>query len=209
MTGTIAPTDYEWYRALESGGPHEEVNFWRPSAERRFRADRFSPFLFELKAPHNAICGYLTPMRWDLTRGEGRRAMAHEPHVAASSAEMVPGRLSWHTRGIHARPVGTGRLVQGPAAGTFGGVAPLPNRRTSSYHRFVQFDRIKIVPGVCEGRPTIRGLRLTVEFVLKLLGDGYTADDIVREYPELERKDVFQAAKYGAWLASQRTSAVA
>ena len=48
-----------------------------------------------------------------------------------------------------------------------------------------------------------------VEFVLKLLGDGYTADDIVSEYPELERHDVFQAAKYGAWLASERTSAVA
>lgn len=36
MTGTIAPTDYDWYRALKGSGPHEEVNFWRPSAERRF-----------------------------------------------------------------------------------------------------------------------------------------------------------------------------
>jgi uncharacterized protein (DUF433 family) len=70
-------------------------------------------------------------------------------------------------------------------------------------------DRIRVVPGVCEGRPTIRGLRITVEFVLKLLGDGYTADEIVREYPELEREDVLQAARFGAWLASQRTSAIA
>ena len=71
------------------------------------------------------------------------------------------------------------------------------------------FDRIKLVPGVCEGRPTIRGLRFTVEFVLKLLGDGYTADEIVSEYAELEQEDVYQAARYGAWLASERTSAVA
>jgi uncharacterized protein (DUF433 family) len=70
-------------------------------------------------------------------------------------------------------------------------------------------DRITVVPGVCEGRPTIRGMRITVEFLLKLLGDGYTADDIVREYPELEREDVYQAARYGAWLASDRTVAVA
>ena len=56
------------------------------------------------------------------------------------------------------------------------------------------------------GRPTIRGLRYTVEFVLKLLGDGYTADHITREYPELEREDVLQAARYGAWLASERSS---
>jgi uncharacterized protein (DUF433 family) len=35
------------------------------------------------------------------------------------------------------------------------------------------------------------------------------ADDIVREYPELEKDDVYQAARFGAWLAGQRTSAVA
>jgi uncharacterized protein (DUF433 family) len=69
-------------------------------------------------------------------------------------------------------------------------------------------DRIKVDPAVCEGKPTIRGLRITVDFVLKLLGDGYTADDIVREYPELEKEDVYQAAKYGAWLASEKTSVV-
>lgn len=71
------------------------------------------------------------------------------------------------------------------------------------------FDRIKIDPEVCQGKATIRGMRITVDFVLKLLGDGYTADDIVREYPELEREDVYQAAKYGAWLASEKTSLIA
>jgi uncharacterized protein (DUF433 family) len=70
-------------------------------------------------------------------------------------------------------------------------------------------DRIKVDPTVCEGKPAIRGMRITVDFVLKLLGDGYTADDIVREYPELEKEDVYQAAKYGAWLASEKTSAIA
>lgn len=70
-------------------------------------------------------------------------------------------------------------------------------------------DRVQVTPGVCEGRPTIRGLRITVDFVLKLLGDGLTAADIVRDYPELEEGDVYQAAKYGAWLASEKTSAVA
>lgn len=70
-------------------------------------------------------------------------------------------------------------------------------------------DRIRVTPGLCEGRPTIRGLRITVDFVLKLLGDGLTAAEIVKEYPELEEDDVYQAAKYGAWLASEKTSAVA
>jgi len=52
-------------------------------------------------------------------------------------------------------------------------------------------------------------MRITAEFVLKLLADGYSADEIVREYPELEKDDVLQAARYGSWLAGQRTSAVA
>jgi uncharacterized protein (DUF433 family) len=70
-------------------------------------------------------------------------------------------------------------------------------------------DRIKVDPDVCGGRPTIRGLRITVDFVLKLVGDGYTADEIVKLYPELEKEDVYQAAKYGAWLASERTATIA
>lgn len=69
-------------------------------------------------------------------------------------------------------------------------------------------DRIKIDPKVCGGKPSIRGLRITVDFVLKLLGDGYTAEDIARLYPELEPEDVYQAARYGAWLASEQTLAV-
>jgi len=52
-------------------------------------------------------------------------------------------------------------------------------------------------------------MRITVDFVLKLLGDGYTAEDIVRHYPGLEKEDVYQAATYGAWLASEKTSEIA
>ena len=60
------------------------------------------------------------------------------------------------------------------------------------------FDCITVDPNVCGGKPTVRGLRITVDLVLKLLGDGYTAEQIVGEYPELELNDVYQAAKYGA-----------
>ena len=70
------------------------------------------------------------------------------------------------------------------------------------------FDRITVDPNVCGGKPKVRGLRINVDFVLKLLGDGYSAEQIVGEYPDLELNDVYQAAKYGAWLASERTTAV-
>jgi len=65
------------------------------------------------------------------------------------------------------------------------------------------------VPDKPKQRPPARGLRFTVDFVLKLIGDGYSTEEIVREYPELEQADVLQAARYGAWLASERTTASA
>ena len=70
-------------------------------------------------------------------------------------------------------------------------------------------DRIQVDPAVCGGKATIRGIRMTVDFVLKLLGDGLTAEEIVRDYPELTPGDVHQAARHGAWLASEATTQIA
>jgi uncharacterized protein (DUF433 family) len=70
-------------------------------------------------------------------------------------------------------------------------------------------DRIQVDPRVCGGKPTIRGMRITVDFVLKLIGDGYSAEEIVEHYPELELEDVRQAAKYAAWLASETSTVIA
>jgi uncharacterized protein (DUF433 family) len=55
--------------------------------------------------------------------------------------------------------------------------------------------RITINPEICSGKPTIRNLRITVDFILKLIGDGYSADEIIKNYPELEKEDIYQAAK--------------
>src|SRR5262245_30173985 len=58
MVGTIAITDEVWYRYLAGRADATELNFWTPSARRTFRAPQFSPFLFKLRAPHNAVCGF-------------------------------------------------------------------------------------------------------------------------------------------------------
>jgi uncharacterized protein (DUF433 family) len=62
----------------------------------------------------------------------------------------------------------------------------------------MKFQHIDIDPRVCEGKARVRGTRMTVEFVLKLMGSGYTADDIVREYPLPERADVYECVAFGA-----------
>jgi uncharacterized protein (DUF433 family) len=65
-------------------------------------------------------------------------------------------------------------------------------------------DRITIDPEICMGQPTIRGLRITVAFILKQLASGMTVSDILQAYPELEEEDVRQAVHYAAWLASEQ-----
>ena len=58
MQGTVAVTDEGWYSFLQGRPNLTEVNFWRPSAYRAFRAPEFSPFMFKLRSPHNAVCGF-------------------------------------------------------------------------------------------------------------------------------------------------------
>jgi uncharacterized protein (DUF433 family) len=67
-----------------------------------------------------------------------------------------------------------------------------------------KLDRITINPEVCLGQPTIRGMRLTVSVILKMLANGHTVQEVLDAYPELEEEDVRQALEYAAWLASDQ-----
>ena len=60
--------------------------------------------------------------------------------------------------------------------------------------------RISIDTNICEGKATVKGTRMTVEFVLKLLGAGYTVTDVVREYPIMDLEDVYECATFGTGL---------
>jgi uncharacterized protein (DUF433 family) len=48
--------------------------------------------------------------------------------------------------------------------------------------------RIKMNPEICHGKPTIRGLRYTVESILELLSSGMTVEEILANYEDLERE---------------------
>jgi uncharacterized protein (DUF433 family) len=64
-------------------------------------------------------------------------------------------------------------------------------------------DRITVDPNICMGQPTIRGMRITVSFILKLLASGQTYQEILEAYPELVMEDLKQAMEYAAWLAGE------
>ena len=63
---------------------------------------------------------------------------------------------------------------------------------------------IVIEPGKRGGKPTIRGLRITVSDVLDYLASGMTSEEILREWPDLEQEDIYQALGYAAWAMEER-----
>lgn len=59
-------------------------------------------------------------------------------------------------------------------------------------------DRITLEPGKRSGKPCIRGLRITVYDVLGYLASGMTHDEILADFPELEKEDIYAALEYAS-----------
>ena len=59
-------------------------------------------------------------------------------------------------------------------------------------------DRISVSPDVCNGRPVVRGTRITVQTVLELLAAGDSVEDVLAEYPTLKRDDVQACLDYAS-----------
>lgn len=64
--------------------------------------------------------------------------------------------------------------------------------------------RITIDPGVCFGKPCIRGHRIWVSLILDLLAEGATAARILEDYPELEEADIMACLAYAADISRER-----
>ena len=59
-------------------------------------------------------------------------------------------------------------------------------------------DRITIDPAILVGKPIIRGTRLSVEFVVGLLGDGWSEAKVLRNYPNITHEDIAACLRYAA-----------
>jgi uncharacterized protein (DUF433 family) len=67
-----------------------------------------------------------------------------------------------------------------------------------------QLDRITQDPEVMRGKPCVRGMRVTVGMIVGQIGAGHTIEQVLTDFPYLEREDVLQALRYAAWLAEDR-----
>lgn len=65
-------------------------------------------------------------------------------------------------------------------------------------------DRITQDPAVMGGKPCIRGMRVTVGVIVGQIGAGRSIENILDDYPYLEREDISQALCYAAWRAEER-----
>jgi len=64
--------------------------------------------------------------------------------------------------------------------------------------------RIIVDPNICFGRPVIRGTRIWVALIVENLADGLTEDELLDEYPGLERDDIRAALAYAAEITRER-----
>lgn len=67
-----------------------------------------------------------------------------------------------------------------------------------------ELDRITHTPGVMGGRACIRGMRVTVSMIVGQMAGGASPEELLVEFPYLERDDIKQALHYAAWLAEER-----
>jgi len=67
-----------------------------------------------------------------------------------------------------------------------------------------QLDRITQQPELMGGKACIRGMRVTVGMIVGQVAAGRSVDELLAEYPYLEREDILQALRYAAWRAEER-----
>lgn len=65
------------------------------------------------------------------------------------------------------------------------------------------FNRITFIPGMMGGKACIRGMRIPVSVVIRMIASGATIAEVLTDYPDLEKDDVVEALQYAAWLADE------
>jgi len=73
----------------------------------------------------------------------------------------------------------------------------------NNHHRLLK--RISVDPKVMAGKPVIRGTRLAVHYILELLADGETVEDILEEYDGLTREDIMACLAYASRVIDHST----
>ncbi len=106
----------------------------------------------------------------------------------------------WKTGGrVHRQDFDKVRRIPGTSAGDSDGSGGLCVDWISSEVNDMDWqDRISVDPKVLVGKPVVKGTRIAVEFVVDLLGRGWTTEQIVREYDHLTPEDIQACLAYAS-----------
>ena len=64
-------------------------------------------------------------------------------------------------------------------------------------------DRIEINPNILAGKPIIKGTRISVDFILELLSEGWSYEEILKNYPQLNKEDILAAIEYSLLILKE------
>jgi len=70
------------------------------------------------------------------------------------------------------------------------------------------YERIAIDPQVCHGQACVRGTRIPVHQIVRMLTNGDTMDDLLQDYPSLTRADILACLDYAASLAEEQITPI-
>jgi uncharacterized protein (DUF433 family) len=70
------------------------------------------------------------------------------------------------------------------------------------------FERIAIDPKVCHGEACIKGTRIPVHQIVRMLANGDTIEELLEEYPSLQREDILACLDYAATLAEEQVTPI-
>ena len=68
----------------------------------------------------------------------------------------------------------------------------------------IMYDRISIDPKICHGQACIKGTRIPVHQIVRMLANGDKIEDLIKEYPSLKRDDILACLDYVASLAEEQ-----
>ena len=70
------------------------------------------------------------------------------------------------------------------------------------------FDRISIDPRICHGQACVKGTRIPVHQIVRMMANGDTVEELLAEYPSLAREDIMASLDYAAELAEEQVTPI-
>lgn len=72
----------------------------------------------------------------------------------------------------------------------------------------MRFERISIDPAICHGQACVKGTRIPVHQIVRMLANGDSVEDLLAEFPSLERADILACLEYAAELAEEQVTPI-